>query len=323
MASSKRFLVIMVLSLTPCIWLAGCGKAKHVPDATHRNGDSKAQGESGHEQAIPEGSMAGMDHGGERAKEAGVATSGGYTLDVLTSPESAQPNSGTSLTFLIRDQQGELVKELAVVHTKPVHLIAVRKDLTGFQHVHPVFDSGSGTISMTGLQFPAAGEYRLFVDLTPAGAKNVVLTHDVTVGKPADYQPEPVAADSSFAKTFDGTRVSLTTTPATLRAGRESTLTFTLTDERSDKPVSDLEPYLGAPGHSVILQAGTLDFLHAHPEDMAGMTGEHAGHKMETSNPGPNVTFKTTFDRPGIYRAFTQFKRNGGLITTTFTLGVD
>src|SRR5436309_2134371 len=102
-------------------------------------------------------------------------------------------------------QQGELVKELAVVHTKPVHLIVVRKDLTGFQHVHPVFDSSSGTITMTGLQFPAAGEYRLFVDLTPAGAKNVVLTHDLTVGNAADYQPEPVAADSSFTKTFGGT----------------------------------------------------------------------------------------------------------------------
>ena len=41
----------------------------------------------------------------------------------------------------------------------------------------------------------------------------------------------------------------------TLKAGKEAALRFTLTDADSGAPVSDLEPFLGAPGHVLLVNA--------------------------------------------------------------------
>ena len=37
----------------------------------------------------------------------------------------------------IVDARGATVRDFDVEHTKRLHLIVVRRDLTGFQHVHP------------------------------------------------------------------------------------------------------------------------------------------------------------------------------------------
>src|SRR6266705_639327 len=64
-----------------------------------------------------------------RAPVGGLSsTAGGYSFVV----------TGTSpFTFHIRGPDGHLVTRFQLVHEKPLHLIVVRKDLTGYQHVHP------------------------------------------------------------------------------------------------------------------------------------------------------------------------------------------
>jgi len=91
----------------------------------------------------------------------------------------------------------------------------------------------------------------------------VTISEDVAVG--TNYTPQPFGSPEK-TKTFDGYQVSLAThgTPMT---GTENMLMFSLS--QNGKPVTDLEPYLGALGHSVILKEGTLDFIHAHPMEMA------------------------------------------------------
>ena len=87
---------------------------------------------------------------------------------------------------------------------------------------------------------------------------------------------------------------------APLRAGRETTLRFTLTrDGRTVTP----EPYLGARGHLVALREGDLAFLHVHP------TGDHAD-------------FEATFPTPGRYRLFLQVRVDGVVRTAAFTVEV-
>ena len=38
-------------------------------------------------------------------------------------------------------------------------------------------------------------------------------------------------------------------------AGKHALLTFTVTDAKSGEPVTDLEPYLGAPAHMLLVRA--------------------------------------------------------------------
>jgi hypothetical protein len=75
---------------------------------------------------------------------AGLAVSErGYTLELAERSLPAGP--ATPVDFRITGPDGHPVTELDVDHDVELHLIAVRRDLTGFQHVHPRSDrTGSG-----------------------------------------------------------------------------------------------------------------------------------------------------------------------------------
>jgi hypothetical protein len=64
--------------------------------------------------------------------------------------------------------------------------VVARRDLTGFQHLHPTREP-DGTWSVP-LQLPDAGPYKVFADFTPQDRDtSVVLAADLTV--PGDYAP--------------------------------------------------------------------------------------------------------------------------------------
>lgn len=221
---------------------------------------------------------------------------------------STAPNA---YAFSIVDDQGNTLKNFAITHTKPMHVIVVRKDLAYFQHLHPEYDPQAGTFSLKDLSFPADGQYRLFADFAPEnGMKDsagltlpVTISEDLLVGS-GTYQPQPLGSEAK-TKTFDGIAVSLATHDP-LVSGAESMLMFSLS--KDGKPVTDLEPYLGALGHSVILRERTLDFIHAHPMEVASQNG--------------TVSFMVTFPEAGKYKAFTQFQRGGKVFTTDFVVSV-
>ncbi|HNG56827.1 MAG TPA: hypothetical protein PLX70_05235, partial [Solirubrobacterales bacterium] len=104
-----------------------------------------------------------------------------------------------------------------------------------------------------------------------------------------------------------------------LEAGSSSELTAHLT--RGGRPVTDLEPYLGAFGHLVALREGDLGYLHVHAED--GTEGnpvqghEHA-HSPETA--GPDIEFAAEAPTPGRYLLYLDFKVDGRVHTAEFVL---
>lgn len=306
---SKNYYVIAASTLLVALslWQVGCNAKPSVPAGNETT-------KQGHEhQAMQHGAT---DAHGSHAEDV-VGSTRGYTLDVQGDDE-VQPNAETVLTMTLRNAQGQPATKFDVVHDKQAHLLLARKDLAHFQHLHPTVDGGKGVMTMEGLTFPAPGEYRLFLDATPAGDKNVVLTHDVSVGDRADAQAEPIAPDSSLEKMFGDTIVRLVMEPTPLHSGQEASLTFELSDAASNEPIKDLQRYLGAWGHLVILRAETLDFLHAHPQEAGG---EHAGHAA-TEEAGSTVTFHTKFERGGVYRVYGQFQRANDLVTAIFTLEV-
>jgi hypothetical protein len=194
------------------------------------------------------------------------------------------------LRFTIVDTTGAPVRDFDVEHEKRMHLIVVRRDLTGFQHLHPTqARDGSWSVPITVAE---AGSYRVFADFT-RGGEAYTLASDLRVDGRADLAPLP--APSGSAVSDGGYDVRLEAGDP--QAGEEAELRFSITGD--GEPVRT-EPYLGAGGHLVALREGDLAFLHVHPSDDA-------------------VSFAATFPSTGRYRLFLQFKHEGRVQTVAFT----
>ncbi len=236
-----------------------------------------------------------------------------YCLKSDANAKSFMPNTATSYSFSLIDDQGKTLKEFDTVHEKIMHVIVAREDLANFQHLHPEYNQSTGEFTLTSLTLPTDGQYRIFADFTPTGSQMgadnmklpVTLSEDLAVGNVANYKPQALG-DAENMKTFDGYSVTLTTVPNPILSGTERKLIFTI--EKNGKQVTNLEPYLGALGHSVILSEGDLDFIHAHALNTAS----------DTQN--GTIIFAATLPKAGKYKAFTQFQHEGIVITTNFVV---
>ena len=181
------------------------------------------------------------------------------------------------------------MRDFDVEHTKRMHFIVVRRDMTGFQHLHPT-QRADGTWSVA-VTLRDAGSYRVFADFSVDGKPHTLaddLAADGTVRSRRCPRP-------STSVDVDGLHVRLT--EGASRAGAESELAFDVT--RDGKPVA-VEQYLGAKGHLVALRQGDLAFLHVHPDEDACASWP-------------------TFPTAGRYRLFLQFKTDGRVHTAAFT----
>ncbi len=225
----------------------------------------------------------------------------GYRLDLKTPTVKAGRTS--ELRFAIHDRNGRQVTAYQREHEKELHLIVASRDLVTYRHLHPS-RAADGTWSIP-LSLPAAGSYRVFADFTPAakGAKNLTLGADLAAAGhfKAAEMPKP-----SRTATVDGYTVTLN---GTLRPGKAGELTLNVT--RAGRPVTDLQPYLGAYGHLVALRSGDLAYLHVHPN---GEPGDG------TTAPGPGISFTATAPSTGTYRLFLDFLHEGKVRTAAFTV---
>ncbi|MFC6886895.1 MULTISPECIES: hypothetical protein [Actinomadura] len=238
-------------------------------------------------------------HGGHGAPGGLQISQDGHTLDLDAA--IAKPGE-QELRFRILGPDGRPVHAFTPIHDRELHLIVVRRELTGFQHVHPERDA-DGTWSVR-LDLPAAGAYRVFADIAPeALGRTITLGADLAVAGP--YAPEPVpAASRSFD--VDGYTVTL---DGDLVAGEAREVTLTVA--RDGVPVTDLQPYLAAYGHLVVLRAGDLAYVHVHPDGEPG-DGVTAA--------GPRIAFHAAVPGPGTYRLFLDFKHGDAVRTAAFTL---
>lgn len=238
--------------------------------------------------------------GGARSVAGGPAglgvSEGGYTL----APDASSIPLGrpADLRFRILGPDGDAVTDFDVEHERRMHLIVVRRDLTGYQHLHPVLDA-SGAWSVR-LALPEAGVYRAYADFT-TGGRSMTLATDLFAG--GSFDPVPLPSPAPDDETADGYRAELASHGAA--AGESAELEYALS--RDGRPLEDVEPYLGADGHLVALREGDLAFLHAHPE--------------ESDEPGV-IRFEASLPSPGRYRLFLQFKHRGEVRTVAHTLEV-
>jgi hypothetical protein len=256
------------------------GPVSRSPEPAEHQGMAEAHG--GHDEAaVPKGLQVSQD---------------GMTLEVLsTGLVAGQP---ADFAFRIVDTDGHAVTRYTETHDKLMHLVVARRDLSGFQHVHPTM-AADGTWHVP-LTFANAGDHRVFADYRRAGAaEGLTLGADVAVA--GDYTPAPLPPPA-LTSAVGEYRVTLS---GELTPGTTSRLTLTV--DRNSVPVTDLQPYLAAYGHLVALRQGDLAYLHVHPGE--GRT-----------RAGPSIVFYAEVPTAGTYRLYLDFKHGDVVRTAEFTV---
>lgn len=217
--------------------------------------------------------------GGHAAAEpAGLAVEqDGYRL--VHERASFDAGRAEPYVFRIVGPDGAAVRDFEVEHERRLHLVVVNRAPTGeFLHLHPV-QRPDGAWSVP-LRLPVGGSYRVFADFTTGGERR-------TLGVDVFARGAAAPAGDRAAR-FD------------VRLRREhERLSFDVT--RNGTPV-EVQPYLGAGGHLVVLREGDLAYIHAHAEE-------------------DELAFDVPFPSPGRYRLYLQFQVDGRVETARFEVG--
>jgi hypothetical protein len=206
---------------------------------------------------------------------------------------AAEPTAGrpVRLSFTIPH-----VRTLEYVHEQPIHLVVVSDDLSEFGHIHPEREVGDRF--ETTYTFAHGGHYRLYAEFTEPGAATEQQAFDLEVAgesRPAVPLGPPTA---QFGE---------------LHAGEDVELRFALPE--------NLEPYLGAWAHVVILDERQRHFIHAHPMESipAAPGGVHVHNAPLGSSPAA-IRVQTGFPEAGTYKIWLQVQRQGRMIATPFVV---
>jgi hypothetical protein len=231
---------------------------------------------------------------------------GEYRMDVAAAP--ARGGGISKLRITLREPDTERrVTSFATIHERLLHLFVIDRRLQFFRHVHPD-PLSDGTFELRE-QIPP-GEYVVIADFLPqGGVSQMVQRAMVTPGYKGPVFPSApdLSTDTATERTAGGVGVQLDA--RNLKAGREAVLRFTLSDAATGTPIRDLEPFLGAPGHMLIVNADLTEADHVHPE-------EPTAH-------GPALTFQPLLPAGGFYKLWLQLQRHGVVITVPFVISVD
>lgn len=219
-----------------------------------------------------------------------------FSLDLTTSPRMVLARQDATLEMSVRMTGSRELREVTdfdVQHERLMHLFIVSDDLRFFAHEHPE-RVGPGAFRLT-FRFPAGGRYRVYADVAPKDAGAQVLTGEVLVSGLVVRDAPPAPAPRSA--------VSLALPEAGVPAGRTTTVVATVTDPNG-APARDLEPWLGAMGHLLLVSRDGSSFAHAHPDDRIRGVGENGA-----------IPFLVRLPTPGVYKGWLQVQRGGRIDT--------
>ncbi len=258
------------------------------------------------------------------------AKSAKFKAEFKTNPTEVKAGEQTEFSFTVKNEKGEIVKDLPLAHEKPMHLLVVSDDLAEFYHIHPELQA-DGAYKIP-FKFTNGGNFKLYADYTPKDSTQIVENYSLKVSGNERAKVE-LKVDEKSEKTVDGIKVMMKP-DAELIAGKELMLNFTVFDEKTNKPITDLEKYLGEYAHFVIISQDLKQFVHAHPMSKMGDTKEKVDESkphshddkvemkdMKMANPS-EVSAHTSFPQSGLFKVFAQFQRGGKIITVPFVVNV-
>ncbi|GEO04444.1 hypothetical protein AAE02nite_21080 [Adhaeribacter aerolatus] len=193
------------------------------------------------------------------------------------------------------------VVTLDLVHEMKVHLFIMSKDLSYFAHEHPdIVADGSYVWEHT---FPTGGEYILFQDYTPSGSGHQLGKQEIKVS--GEEAPARKLGEENLTWESSGYKAILS---AEQPVKANASIELKASVYKNGKPVTDLDDYLGALAHVVIVSENADEFVHVHP--------------MESETSGPDILLHTNFPKKGKYKVFMQFKHEGKVHTSSFVINV-
>jgi hypothetical protein len=196
---------------------------------------------------------------------------------------------GDQIEWTFRDASGVALRQLEWVHERPLHLMVVSDNFAEFAHIHPERHGDSYRVEH---RFPTGGRHHLWADFSPPGSPPRVEHRVVEVAGP---KPRPRAAPPALGKPVE--------------AGVDAEFAL---------PFEGDEPYLGAWGHFVFVGEDHRTFIHAHPRDGTAIHD----HTRPAGPPPESVRFTANFPRPGRYRLWAQFQREGKPLVRAFRIEV-
>lgn len=255
-----------------------------------------------------------------------------YDLNFRTVPAVVRAGQRATLRFQVEHPDtGEVVKKFETVHERQYHLFVISQDMEHFEHIHPrELADGTWTIEVT---LPKPGYYKVLSDMLPSGGSSQFIARPlVTAGYSGDLVANSahLVPDTTLTKTDADITASVAYDPRQFVVGQYGHITYHLTDAVTGRPITDLQTYLGAFGHTLIMSEDMAEYVHSHPLDIIASSDDGGppvfkippGADLEKLRGGPDVTFEGLMPKAGRYRAWTQFRRNDTLHTFAFTFEV-
>jgi len=245
-------------------------------------------------------------------------------------------------------------------HNHLMHLFLVRVPaMDAFWHLHP--DQIEPGVFVERLPAMPPGRYRIFADIVHSSGFPETQVGEVTLpeiagalmtGDDCKWTGDPLAAaavaasgsilGSTISNLPDGGRMVWERPAGALKAKVATSFQFVVEDAEG-KPVDDMEPYMGMPGHAEFIGADLSVFAHVHPSgsvsmaaleiaqsglpggdlSMSAMPGMQGMSSDTTSHLEAKVSFPYGFPLPGLYRIFVQVKHGGRIETGVFDASVE
>jgi len=199
--------------------------------------------------------------------------------------------------------------ELALTHTKKMHVMVVDPSLQDYHHVHPqaVGLNGQYTFEFTPNR---AGTYQVFVEIVPLRTRRqIIATGTIEVSGVAST----MKFERQIESIVDGLRFSLGDMPAErMRTGVD--YRFELDVTAADGSIVELQDVMGAQGHMVAFDVAGKGFAHMHP-----IGSVVSARSLES----PELAFLFNVPNPGWYRVFAQVQVSGREVFGHFDLEVE
>jgi hypothetical protein len=278
-----------------------------------------------------------------------AALYGRYVYKPLEATATVAPDGRLAMT--LRDPGwigSRRLDDFVADHDHLMHLFVVSPALDRLWHLHPA-ETATAMFEQRLPDMPA-GQYELFADLVHAtGVSETVVAR---LEAPAIQGTPLTGDDSAFvadvrgperaalrgSESDDGTRIVWVRDEKPLVPKRLTMFTFRV-DDASGQPATDLELYMGMPGHAVFVRRDRRVFAHVHPAGSAPMAALAIGQRglsAANSDEAPadphaahaaarpsTVSFPYGFPEAGDYRIFVQVKRSGRIVTSAFDAHVD
>jgi hypothetical protein len=221
--------------------------------------------------------------------------------------------------------------DIVADHGHLMHLFVVSPALDRFWHLHP--DETETGVFEHALPDMPAGKYEWFADIVhKTGVSETVtgqLETDAVHGAPLGDDDSSWAESTESTAPADGGRIVWVRDDKTPLKPKQLTLFTFRVEDASGQPATDLELYMGMPGHAVFVRRDRQVFAHVHPSGSApmaalaiAMPAESGVHALHTAATPSTVSFPYGFPEPGDYVIFVQVKRGGHVQTGVFNARV-